>query len=92
MVTPSKSPSKPSTGTYPLISLDTECTGLDMWHGCKPFFVSTCDEQGVLRYWEWDVDPYTREPIVPKGDLAELRALLAQHTVVLHNAKFDIRA
>lgn len=44
-----------------LLSLDTETTGLDLWHGCRPFFVSVMDEEGNLQYWEWDVNPFTRE-------------------------------
>jgi len=43
-----------------LFALDTETTGLDLRHGCRPFFVSVMDEQGSLRFWEWDVNPYTR--------------------------------
>jgi DNA polymerase I-like protein with 3'-5' exonuclease and polymerase domains len=43
-----------------LYALDTETTGLDFVHGCKPFFISTCDPDGNLAYWEWDVNPVTR--------------------------------
>lgn len=44
-----------------LLALDTETTGADLWHGCRPFFVSVMDEDGNLQYWEWDVHPETRE-------------------------------
>lgn len=43
-----------------LLAIDTETTGIDLYHGCRPFFVSTCDADGNLAYWEWDVNPLTR--------------------------------
>jgi len=75
------------------IALDTQTTGLTLHHGAKPFFVSTCSEDGNLIFWEWDVDPKTRQPIIPKKDRKELRSLILAPNVslVLHNAKFDIR-
>jgi len=76
-----------------MISLDTETTGLNLHHGCRPFFVSTCSDKGKLRWWEWDVNPKTREPIIPEEDRAQIRNYLAkQKRIVYHNAKFDIRA
>lgn len=43
-----------------LWSLDTETTGPDFWHGCRPFMVCAhSDDQ--LKLWEWHVNPYTRE-------------------------------
>ncbi len=75
-----------------MLGLDTETTGLDLWHGCKPFFVSTCREDGTLAYWEWDVDPMTRTPLPPKRDLVEIRKVLHTNALVFHNAKFDVRA
>jgi hypothetical protein len=44
----------------PYLSLDTETTGLDVYHGARPFFITTCNEQGEQQYWEWDVDPETQ--------------------------------
>jgi len=90
-----------------LLALDTETTGLDLWHGCRPFFVSACDEAGNLYAWEWDVDPETREVLPgfsgfpppgpgkgfpPEKELAEIHSLSVSHTLVFHNAKFDLRA
>jgi DNA polymerase I-like protein with 3'-5' exonuclease and polymerase domains len=89
-----------------VISLDTEDTGVDFYHGAKPFFVTVCrgEEQ---TWWEWDVDPVTREPEVPEGDLREIRDTLTvvrnwgkgydpeiadRHGIVLQNAKFDVAA
>lgn len=77
-----------------LVALDTETTGLVFRHGCKPFFVSTCDEHGSIRYWKWKVDPIDRTPIIPQDDCQELQSIIDDPTnrFVLHNAKFDVLA
>jgi DNA polymerase I-like protein with 3'-5' exonuclease and polymerase domains len=76
-----------------LISIDTETTGIDIAHGATPFLVTTCDSQGTIRYWEWDVDPLTRKVNAPAEDVAGIVELLdAAELVYLHNAKFDARA
>lgn len=76
-----------------IISLDTETTGVDLAHGAMPFIVTTCDGDGVVRFWEWDVDPLTRRPDIPAGDLADIAELVdAAELVYLHNSKFDARA
>lgn len=76
-----------------MIALDTETTGMDFFHGAMPFFISTCDELGVQRYWEWTVCPFTRRPDIPPHELEEVRSLVmgADH-LVLQNAKFDAHA
>jgi len=73
------------------IALDTETTGLALHHGCLPFYVSMCSEDGDLWSWEWDVNPKTRKPKIPKRDVKELRSLILPNRLVLHNAKFDVR-
>lgn len=90
-----------------LLALDTETTGIDLWHGCRPFFVSVMDEHGKLQHWEWDVNPHTREvgywqvdnqqqrkfvAAIPPKDKAELTQLIKENDFVLHNTKFDARA
>ncbi len=76
-----------------IISLDTECTGLDFVHGAMPFLVTTCDDEGVIHFWEWDVDPLTRKPNVPDSDVADITELIdAAELIYLQNAKFDCRA
>lgn len=74
------------------IAIDTETTGLDLRHGCRPFMVTGATSDGDLSLWEWDVDPLTREPIIPKKDLAEICKAQAKKVVVFHNTKFDVRA
>lgn len=75
-----------------LISLDVESTGVDFQFGTKPFFVTTCNEEGEQRYWEWPVNPLTRQPVIPPGDIQEIREYVAGKNVVFHNAKFDVKA
>lgn len=78
-----------------MISLDTETTGVDLHHGAKPFFVTTCDEDGNVTSWEWDVDPLTREPQIPEGDLQDIADhcfAAGPNKFVLQNPKFDIAA
>jgi DNA polymerase I-like protein with 3'-5' exonuclease and polymerase domains len=76
-----------------IISLDTETTGVDFWHGAAPFFVSTCDEAGDNTFWEWSVDPLTRKVLFVDSDLREIQYTIdTADEVVLQNAKFDVRA
>lgn len=86
-----------------MLGIDTETTGLDLRHGCKPFLITTSDENFNQHCWEWDVDPLTREPIVPKDDLEEFKDTLNKEAkrkinknnpanLVFHNSRFDIRA
>lgn len=76
-----------------MISLDTETTGVDLHHGAKPFLVTTCNEAGEVTFFEWDVDPETRQPIVPIEDLAEIEQLIqAASLLTLQNPKFDVQA
>ncbi len=71
------------------VAVDTETTGLDIRHGCLPFIVSSCDEKGALRVWEWDVDPMTRVPRVPSRERRQLTTFLQKKKIIYHNAKFD---
>jgi len=74
-------------------SLDTETTGVDLWHGAKPFFVTFCDEKDHITYFEWEVDPHTREPRVKRKDLTAIQELIDDsETLVLQNPKFDYQA
>lgn len=76
-----------------IIALDTETTGRDFRHGCRPFFVSICNDDGQQSYWEWDVDPKTRFPDTPESDLDEIQDLInSADQIILQNAKFDVAA
>ena len=74
-----------------IISLDVESTGLDVFHGSKPFIVTTCNESRQNIAWQWDVNPLTRQPIIPSSDLEEIYDLVSSaDEIVFHNSKFDI--
>lgn len=76
----------------PIIAIDTETTGLDLKHGCMPYLITTCDEEGRQVYWEFDVNPKTRKPIVSKEFREEFFEVIDGKTKVFLNAKYDIRA
>lgn len=78
-------------------SIDTETTGIDLYHGAKPFFVVSCDDRGSISYWEWPVNPKTRQPIIPDRHVEEIKQLIGINTdaiemLILQNAKFDVAA
>lgn len=74
-------------------SIDTETGGTDLRHGQKPFYITTCDEEGVVQFWEWWMDPMTRQPEIPDGDLDAIREWIAcDEGIVAQNFKFDLTA
>lgn len=76
-----------------MISIDTETNGLSFSHGNKPFYVTITNEDESTDFWQWDVDPLTRHPIIPTEDLTEIEErCLSADSIVFHNAKFDITA
>lgn len=78
----------------PRIAIDTEGTGLNVWHGAKPFAMSACNTDGDTWWWEFDVDPFTREPQVSEQHRQELRELCGDRKRVkcFWNAAYDIPA
>lgn len=70
---------------------DTETTGPDVHHGSKPFMVTSCSQEAEIRMWEWDVNPMTREPIIPDKELRSLRKHISSSYHVFHNTKFDVK-
>jgi hypothetical protein len=74
-----------------IISLDTEGTGIDIYHGARPFFVTVCYKNGSQRWWEWDVDPLTRIPEIDSDDLEEIQVLCEEaERIIMHNGKYDV--
>lgn len=76
-----------------VLAVDTETTGLDFWHGAHPYLVTVCGEDLKPLFWEWPVDPLTREVQVDPRELQEIKDELdraPRH--VFHNAKFDVHA
>lgn len=77
------------------IAIDTETTGSDFYHGCMPFYVSTCTDTdgGLVRSWEWDVDLFTRIPQVDDSEVVDILELLySADRIWLQNTKFDVLA
>ena len=76
-----------------ILSLDTETTGVDFKHGSKPFLVTICNAIGINTWWEWDVDPLTRQPVISAADLAEIQTEINKaKLLILQNPKFDFCA
>ncbi len=75
-----------------MLAVDTETTGTHFRHGCRPYAVSACNDDGDVYLWEWDVDPMTRKPIIPARDIKDVQALMDADDIVFHNTKFDVRA
>lgn len=74
-----------------IIALDTETTGLDLFHNAAPFMVCTLDEYGAYKTWQWAVDPYTRQ-VLYDDSVQDLADYLQGNTLVFHHADFDLRA
>jgi len=77
------------------LALDTEVGGLDIRHGCRPFFVSTCNDNDYdnIRTWEWEVNPQTRHPNIPSGEINDLQEYIDScERLILFNANFDLLA
>ncbi len=79
-----------------VIACDTETSGLDLRHGCEPFFVTIAmveDNRLVNKCWEWDVDPLKRKVLTYNSQRHEIQAELDQaDVIVFQNGKFDITA
>jgi len=75
-----------------MIALDTETTGVDFQHGSRPYLVTICDEDSNVEWWEWQVNPRTRKPFIPKRDIEEIKERIEGETVVFQNRNFDVRA
>lgn len=77
-----------------VIAVDTETTGLSVWHGARPFAFSFCNEEGDTRYLRVTVDPFTRVPQLDSKTLQMLRYIFRDERrkeFVFWNAKFDVR-
>lgn len=74
-----------------ILAVDTETTGTDVFHGCRPFLITACDgKQNHL--FRGTVDPFTRNVHWSASEKLAYQALQDKaDTVVMHNANFDIR-
>lgn len=71
----------------PFLALDTETTGLSVWHGDRLFFISFASEHKV-----WSVRIGEGRLELPREQLHLFQPLLSQFFRVwfIHNAKFDM--
>lgn len=75
-----------------ILAVDTETTGTDFFHGCKPFLITACDGETNYSFWG-EVNPYTREVFWEEDELAEVQHLLDScECLIFHNTQFDMRA
>lgn len=72
------------------IAIDTECPGLEVKRGVRPFAVSLCDGKASWCF-TWRVDPVTRLVSPKKTDVAAINRLIKKYdNLIFHNAKFDV--
>ena len=74
-----------------ILAVDTETTGLDWSHGCKPFLVIATD--GIHQWHLWgQVNKFDRSEVIwDEDDLEEIQNLLLEaDEIVFHNSKFDL--
>ena len=86
---PLKTPRKTPKSQY--IAIDTKTTGRSFWEADRPYYVSTCDDQGSIQSWEFEVSPQ-RKVIVPADFPDKFWEVVGNRVPIFHNAKFDIQA
>lgn len=77
-----------------VMSFDCETTGLDLFHGCKPFLIVASDLFGSQENYSWwgRVNIRTREVTWDREILDEIQLYLDNAEVlVFHNSQFDLR-
>jgi DNA polymerase I-like protein with 3'-5' exonuclease and polymerase domains len=73
--------------------LDTETSGIQPFHGDRPFMVQLGDDDCNTKIYEWPVDPFTREVFPNKRDIKEIKSLTMDPSLEKesYNRKFDQR-
>lgn len=75
------------------VAIDSETTGVDLEHASRPYFVTTCDDEGDVVNFQWPVDPLTRRVRYVEEDWIRLAEMIkGADRLVLHNAGFDAHA
>lgn len=75
-----------------LVWFDTETTGLGLRQGSKPFFLVLQSPKKGPTYFEFDVDPFTRDPIIPPEDIEDIKARFRNKKAIGFNTKYDLLA
>jgi DNA polymerase I-like protein with 3'-5' exonuclease and polymerase domains len=75
-----------------ILSCDTEATGVDWAHGCRPFLITMCDGRKNYHF-SGTVNPLNRLEVTwEHNTLEEVQDLLEDsQSLIFHNAKFDLR-
>jgi DNA polymerase I-like protein with 3'-5' exonuclease and polymerase domains len=75
-----------------IAAIDTETTGTDFFHGCRPYLILSCDGE-TNHHWAGEVNPFTRDVYWDDDVLAEVQEYIdSLETAIFHNGMFDIRA
>lgn len=73
------------------IAIDSETTGLYIHHGCRGFLFTAYDFTGQRFYWEFPVNPFTREITYDQDTVDNMRQTFADYPRwIFHNAVFDL--
>ena len=74
-----------------ILSIDTETTGLLPWIGDCPYAINFLNCEGESLYYDWSVDPFTREVLADPEELEICAEILGSERIqkILFNAKFD---
>jgi DNA polymerase I-like protein with 3'-5' exonuclease and polymerase domains len=71
------------------LAVDTEGTGVDIRHGAAPYLVAISPGSSA-DYWEWEVDPLTRNVWAPRKDKQEVDDIINSGIpLILQNPKYD---
>lgn len=75
-----------------ILAVDCESTGLDTFHGCLPYLVTTCNDRHEQVTYQVGVDPKSRKVSWEKSEISKIQSLLdSSDKLVFHNAKFDLK-
>ncbi len=74
------------------VAVDTEGTGINVWTGAQAFSVSMCWPTGETRWWEWQVNPFTRKVKTRAKDIKEIQSIVGDPSItkVYWNADHDV--
>lgn len=75
-----------------IVSTDVEATGLNPYKADRPFALSFCFSDNTTKYFNWRVDPFTRQVQKPnKAQLSFIRSILCDPKIpkLGHNIMYD---
>lgn len=75
-----------------LLAYDTETSGLSIRAGCRPYAIILQEPNKNPVLFEWEMNPHTRHPIIPHGDIDDIKQRFVGKIAVGFNSKFDLLA